>query len=157
MIVHELAHVLGCLFTGVKIHAVKWVGADEAFVQHDKPGAFSGLVISLAPFLLGNGLGFWFLQQALESFGSDFPLAILFLWFGSSMVISGEITLGTFIAFTQYQLLFFNPILQLVIAYDQYQMAMAATERMFDVIDTAHLLIWLVSPYSSFFGKDFPD
>jgi ATP-binding cassette subfamily B protein len=52
------------------------------------------------------------------------------------MVMSGEISLGTFVAFTAYQLLFFNPILQLVSAYDQYQQAMAATERMFDIIDT---------------------
>lgn len=86
MVLHELAHVLACLFTGVKIHQVKWVGTSEAFVQHDKPGAFSGLVISLAPFVLGNLLGFWFLQQAIESVQSDFLFGILFLWFGISMV-----------------------------------------------------------------------
>ncbi len=60
----------------------------------------------------------------------------LILWFGATMAMSGEISLGTFVAFTEYQLLFFNPILQLVISYDLYQQAMAATERMFDIIDT---------------------
>jgi ATP-binding cassette subfamily B protein len=60
----------------------------------------------------------------------------LVLWFGATMVMTSEISLGTFLAFTEYQLLFFNPILQLVTGYDQYQQAMAATERMFDVIDT---------------------
>ena len=60
----------------------------------------------------------------------------LVIWFGATMAMSGDITLGTFIAFTSYQLLFFNPILALVQAYDQYQQAMAATERMFDLIDT---------------------
>jgi ABC-type multidrug transport system fused ATPase/permease subunit len=52
------------------------------------------------------------------------------------MTVSGQITLGTFIAFTTYQIMFFNPILALVQAYDQYQQAMSATERMFDLIDT---------------------
>jgi ABC-type multidrug transport system fused ATPase/permease subunit len=60
----------------------------------------------------------------------------LLLWFGATMTISGQITLGTFIAFTTYQIMFFNPILALVQAYDQYQQAMSATERMFDLIDT---------------------
>ena len=61
----------------------------------------------------------------------------LVLWFGATIVGTGEITLGTFIAFTEYQLLFFNPLLQLVVAVDQYHSAMAAVERMFDVIDTS--------------------
>jgi ATP-binding cassette subfamily B protein len=58
------------------------------------------------------------------------------LWFGANMALSGQITLGTFVAFTAYQIMFFNPILALVQAYDQYQQAMSATERMFDLIDT---------------------
>jgi ATP-binding cassette subfamily B multidrug efflux pump len=60
----------------------------------------------------------------------------LLLWFGATMTINGQITLGTFIAFTTYQIMFFNPILALVQGYDQYQQAMSATERMFDLIDT---------------------
>jgi ATP-binding cassette subfamily B protein len=60
----------------------------------------------------------------------------LVLWYGATMTMSGQITLGTFIAFTAYQIMFFNPILALVQAYDQYQQAMSATERMFDLIDT---------------------
>jgi len=60
----------------------------------------------------------------------------LILWFGATMTMNGEISLGTFVAFTSYQLMFFNPVLALVQAYDQYQQAMSATERMFDLIDT---------------------
>jgi ATP-binding cassette subfamily B protein len=60
----------------------------------------------------------------------------LVLWYGAIMTMSGQITLGTFIAFTAFQIMFFNPILALVQAYDQYQQAMSATERMFDLIDT---------------------
>ena len=58
------------------------------------------------------------------------------LWYGAIMTMNGQITLGTFIAFTAFQIMFFNPILALVQAYDQYQQAMSATERMFDLIDT---------------------
>jgi ATP-binding cassette subfamily B protein len=60
----------------------------------------------------------------------------LVLWFGAIMTMNGQITLGTFVAFTAFQIMFFNPILALVQAYDQYQQAMSATERMFDLIDT---------------------
>jgi len=60
----------------------------------------------------------------------------LILWFGSLMVLSGEITLGTIVAFIEYQFQYFMPLMDLVVVYDQYQSAMAAIERMFDLIDT---------------------
>ena len=60
----------------------------------------------------------------------------LILWFGSLMVVSGEITIGTIIAFMEYQFQYFMPLMDLVVVYDQYQSAMAAIERMFDIIDT---------------------
>jgi ABC-type multidrug transport system fused ATPase/permease subunit len=60
----------------------------------------------------------------------------LILWFGALMVVSGEITIGTIVAFIEYQFMYFMPLMDLVIVYDQYQSAMAAIERMFDVIDT---------------------
>ena len=61
----------------------------------------------------------------------------LILYFGALMVLSGEITLGTIVAFIEYQFLYFMPVMDLVVVYDQYQSAMAATERMFDLIDTS--------------------
>jgi ATP-binding cassette subfamily B multidrug efflux pump len=60
----------------------------------------------------------------------------LILWFGSMMVVSGEITIGTIVAFIEYQFQYFMPLMDLVTVYDQYQSAMAATERMFDLLDT---------------------
>lgn len=60
----------------------------------------------------------------------------LILYFGALMVMSGEITIGTIVAFIEYQFQYFMPLMDLVVVYDQYQSAMAATERMFDVIDT---------------------
>ncbi|MBU0635867.1 hypothetical protein KKE06_02465 [Candidatus Micrarchaeota archaeon] len=87
MVVHEFAHVLGCLLTGTRVHKVKWFGTSEAFVKHDKPGALAGLIISLAPFVLGNVLGFWFLQQSFLSFSAWDFLGIVFFWFGASLVL----------------------------------------------------------------------
>jgi len=60
----------------------------------------------------------------------------LILWFGSLMAVNGEITIGTIVAFIEYQFQYFMPLMDLVVVYDQYQSAMAAIERMFDLIDT---------------------
>ena len=60
----------------------------------------------------------------------------LILWFGALMVVSGEITIGTLVAFIEYQFSYFMPLVDLVTVIDQYQSAMAAIERMFDLIDT---------------------
>ncbi len=60
----------------------------------------------------------------------------LILWFGSLMIGSGEITLGILVAFMEYQMAYFRPIMELSTVYDQYQSAMAALERMFDLLDT---------------------
>jgi len=60
----------------------------------------------------------------------------LILWFGALMVMSGEITIGTLVAFIEYQFSYFMPLVDLVTVIDQYQSAMAAIERMFDLIDT---------------------
>ncbi len=61
----------------------------------------------------------------------------MILYFGSLMVGTGEISLGVLVAFTEYQFQYFRPLVELVTAYDQYQSAMAALERMFDLIDTS--------------------
>jgi ABC-type multidrug transport system fused ATPase/permease subunit len=60
----------------------------------------------------------------------------LILWFGSQAVLRGEITIGIFVAFTEYQFSYFMPLVNLVQVYDQYQSTMAAIERMFDLLDT---------------------
>jgi len=60
----------------------------------------------------------------------------LILWFGSLMIVNGDMTIGTLVAFIEYQFLYFMPLMDLVTVYDQYQSAMAAVERMFDLIDT---------------------
>jgi len=62
--------------------------------------------------------------------------SLIILWFGSSFVISGTMTIGTLVAFTEYQFSYFMPLVDLISMYDQYQSAMAAIERLFDLVDT---------------------
>jgi ATP-binding cassette subfamily B protein len=63
---------------------------------------------------------------------------LIILYFGVIAVLSVPqvITLGILVAFTEYQFSYFMPLVDLVTMYDQYQSAMSAIERMFDVIDT---------------------
>ncbi|MGD0803829.1 MAG: ABC transporter ATP-binding protein [Candidatus Bathyarchaeia archaeon] len=61
---------------------------------------------------------------------------ILILYFGAVMAMSGEITIGILVAFTEYQFQYFQPLLDLITQWDQYQSSMSAIERMFDLIDT---------------------
>jgi ABC-type multidrug transport system fused ATPase/permease subunit len=61
---------------------------------------------------------------------------MIILFYGVNAVLNGIITIGTLVAFTEYQFAYFMPLVDLVSMYDQYQSAMSAVERMFDVIDT---------------------
>jgi ATP-binding cassette subfamily B protein len=61
---------------------------------------------------------------------------MIILFYGVNALLSGMITLGILVAFTEYQFSYFMPIVDLVSMYDQYQSCMSAIERMFDVIDT---------------------
>lgn len=62
---------------------------------------------------------------------------IAVLYFGALFVGSGEISLGTLVAFTEYQMNYFGPLVMLTQVYDQYQAALSALERMFDLVDTS--------------------
>jgi len=61
---------------------------------------------------------------------------MIILFYGVNAVLTGAISLGILVAFTEYQFAYFMPLVDLVTMYDQYQSAMSAIERMFDVIDT---------------------
>ena len=60
----------------------------------------------------------------------------LILWYGALMIRTGELTIGTLVAFIEYQFEYFTPLLDLTTVYDQYQSAMAGLERMFDLVET---------------------
>jgi ATP-binding cassette subfamily B multidrug efflux pump len=61
---------------------------------------------------------------------------MIILFYGVAAVIHGTILIGILVAFIEYQFSYFMPLVDLVSMYDQYQSAMSAIERMFDVIDT---------------------
>ncbi|MEM2922749.1 MAG: ABC transporter transmembrane domain-containing protein, partial [Candidatus Bathyarchaeia archaeon] len=107
----------------------------QAFVQEEK--AIATFEVKQDENLKANA-------KAIAISSSYQPLVILIrligtmiiLWYGTSFVESGAITLGTLVAFTEYQFSYFMPLVDLIAIYDQYQSAMAAVERLFDLIDT---------------------
>jgi ATP-binding cassette, subfamily B, multidrug efflux pump len=60
----------------------------------------------------------------------------LILWYGGGEVIRGTLTIGTIAAFLQYVRRFFRPIQDLSEKYNVLQGAMAASERIFGLLDT---------------------
>lgn len=60
----------------------------------------------------------------------------LVIWRGGLSVLSGTVTLGVLIAFMQYAQRFFRPIMDLSEKYNILQAAMAASERVFTLLDT---------------------
>lgn len=59
----------------------------------------------------------------------------LILWYGGGEVVQNALSLGVLIAFIQYVQLFFNPIYNLSEQYNTMQAAMAASERLFALLD----------------------
>ena len=60
----------------------------------------------------------------------------LIVWYGGGEVIRGTLTLGALIAFFQYAQRFYEPISDLSEKYNILQAAMAASERIFRLLDT---------------------
>jgi ATP-binding cassette subfamily B multidrug efflux pump len=65
----------------------------------------------------------------------------LLIWFGGRGVIEGAVTLGTLVAFIQYTQRFFRPIQDLSEKFNILQGAMAASERIFQLLDTPVTII----------------
>lgn len=62
------------------------------------------------------------------------------LWYTAGNILSGEMTIGILIAFTQYAEMFFRPIRDLTEKYTTLQNAMASAERIFGLLDTKQFL-----------------
>jgi ATP-binding cassette subfamily B protein len=76
----------------------------------------------------------WF-YPAIELLSS---IAIaLIIWYGGGQVMQGALTLGALVAFTQYSNRFFQPIQDMSEKYNILQSAMASSERLFKLLDTA--------------------
>jgi len=60
----------------------------------------------------------------------------LVLWFGGMAILRRDLTVGVLVAFIMYLFHFFQPIRSLAMLYDGLLAAMAASERIFEVLDT---------------------
>jgi ATP-binding cassette subfamily B protein len=60
----------------------------------------------------------------------------LIIWYGGGQVVRGTLSLGALIAFFQYAQRFYEPISDLSEKYNILQAAMAASERIFKLLDT---------------------
>jgi ABC-type multidrug transport system fused ATPase/permease subunit len=60
----------------------------------------------------------------------------LVLWFGGAAILRGDLTVGILVAFVLYLFRFFEPIRSLTMLYDSVLAAMAAAERIFELLDT---------------------
>lgn len=63
------------------------------------------------------------------------------LWYGGGWTLEGTLTLGTLVAFIQYSQRFFRPISDLSEKFNILQAAMASSERIFGLLDTAPRLV----------------
>ncbi|HEX7708108.1 MAG TPA: ABC transporter ATP-binding protein, partial [Thermoanaerobaculia bacterium] len=60
----------------------------------------------------------------------------LIVWYGGGQVIQGTLSIGALVAFFQYSQRFYQPISDLSEKYNILQAAMAASERVFRLLDT---------------------
>ncbi len=66
----------------------------------------------------------------------------LIVWYGGGRLLEGAITFGVLAAFIQYAERFYRPIRDLAEKYNLLQAAMAASERVFKLVDTKpHILL----------------
>ena len=69
--------------------------------------------------------------ELIQTFG-----IALIVWYGGGQVIQGALSIGALIAFFQYAQRFYEPISDLSEKYNILQAAMAASERVFKLLDT---------------------
>ncbi|MFH1663939.1 MAG: hypothetical protein ABH986_03975 [archaeon] len=86
MIFHEFSHLVACLLFGVKVMKVKFLGLNEAYVVHEQPNALKSIMITVAPFILGNLVALSFFSYAFTLLFFSNALGFVFLWLGLSVV-----------------------------------------------------------------------
>jgi ABC-type multidrug transport system fused ATPase/permease subunit len=72
--------------------------------------------------------------RPLMSLLSSFAIALV-IWYGGGRVLTGGLSLGALTAFIHYVRMLFEPILELSQGYNVLQAAMAASERIFILLD----------------------
>ena len=71
--------------------------------------------------------------------------AVIVWYIGGKLVFSGEMTLGSVVAYSGYLMMFYRPVFMITRMLDMITNAMSASERVFDILDTKPLI------------KDLPD
>jgi ATP-binding cassette, subfamily B, multidrug efflux pump len=61
---------------------------------------------------------------------------VLVIWYGSRLVLAGEVTVGVLAAFLGFVTRFYSPIRDLSTVWGTLQSAMASSERLFEILDT---------------------
>ncbi len=72
----------------------------------------------------------------------------IIIFYGGSLVLPGDMTLGVFTAFIFYMRLFFKPVRELSQKYSIVQSAMASAERIFELLDRKSVLPLAENPKS---------
>jgi ATP-binding cassette subfamily B protein/subfamily B ATP-binding cassette protein MsbA len=77
-----------------------------------------------------------FMEFAIwSSWGLLIPMAaLIIIWYGGSLVLKGQATIGGIIAFQMYLMMLLAPVSMIVKSYGDMQQALAALERIFDVL-----------------------
>ncbi|MFQ5645669.1 MAG: ABC transporter ATP-binding protein [bacterium] len=71
----------------------------------------------------------------LIEISSSLAIALI-IWYGGGEILTGAVTFGILVAFVEYTGRFFRPVFDLAEKYNILQAAMAASERIFGLIDT---------------------
>ena len=93
-------------------------------------------------------------KDSISAYGWFYPivewlsmlaLAAMLAW-GGFQIVNGALSLGILIAFFQYGMRFFRPIQDLSEKYNILQSAMAASERIFKLLDTEPAIVSPAEP-----------
>ncbi|HJM82338.1 MAG TPA: ABC transporter ATP-binding protein [Nitrospinota bacterium] len=79
------------------------------------------------------------LSSPLLEFIGAFGIAAI-IWYGGTQVIAGHTTVGSFFSFMTALFMLFQPISKLSRVYNKTQQALAAAQRVFDILDTKALI-----------------
>lgn len=93
----------------------------------------------------GDAIFAYALYYPIVEFLSSTAMALV-IWRGGYSVIHGAVTLGVLIAFMQYAQRFFRPIQDLSEKYNILQAAMAASERVFKLLDSEPAIVSPAQP-----------
>ena len=93
-------------------------------------------------------------KDSISAYGWFYPivewlsmlaLAAMLAW-GGTQIVNGALSVGILVAFFQYGMRFFRPIQDLSEKYNILQSAMAASERVFKLLDTDPAIVSAASP-----------